>query len=574
MENSNRKVIIPLTITVQINSETGEISQTESVTREAMPPATPSFPVSEQDILHKAQETIGKRPDVLSVRLGYKFENGIITKKRAIVVVVQQRKSITELAKNNISPVPDAFMGYPVDITTPSLNDLIDSNKELVRNSGFIVEPESRYFPPPGVKLKKITKQKMKVIACVSPEQGWKELKPFIEAAQTSFTLGMFDLGAPHIITSMRNLGKKKSFKKFLLTLQPGQSIGKKEDANNTKRNDKTDQQAVNLLSKSLGNRFDMSWVHIGSVNGWVNSSYHIKVAVKDKKAIHLSSGNYQSSNQPDDKIVDNNTTAFLISKYNREWHVILEHNEIARLYETFIKHDLENNRPDARESLITNQDLFLLTPLQTEVEAEAINKKSFSPYNPGQREYTVTPLLSPDNYFEEVLKLVKKAKRQLYIQNQTFNFPKEGHDKLDELVTAVLEKQQAGVDVRVIFRDLFRATTRENIEKLVEKGFESTTFKFHGKVHTKGILVDDEFVCIGSQNWSNAGVSVNRDASLLFQDKELTAYFKEIFLHDWDFVAGNRLGRDSMNSSIVTGEAAIPEGMQLIPLKDILEAM
>jgi len=34
-------------------------------------------------------------------------------------------------------------------------------------------------------------------------------------------------------------------------------------------------------------------------VNGWVASSYHIKVAVRDDEAAWLSSGNWQSSNQP-----------------------------------------------------------------------------------------------------------------------------------------------------------------------------------------------------------------------------------------------------------------------------------
>ncbi len=579
MENSTRRVTIPLSVTIEINTETGEVKQVTSELshdsmRESMPPAASSLPSSEDEILQKAKESIGMRPDVLSVRLGYKFENGLITNQRAIVVVVPQRKSITELKKNNISPIPASFLGYPVDITTPTLEDLLAANQELIRKTGMIVERESRYFPPEGVELKKVTKEKMRVVACVSPEQGWKQLRPYIEATKTSMTLGMFDLGAPHIIKSMEALGEKNSFKKFTLTLQPGQSLGNKEDEGNTKRFDLTDQESSDALREAFGDKYDISWVHIGSVNGWVNSSYHIKVCVRDKKAIHLSSGNYQSSNQPPDDIVDENSIPFLIRSYNREWHIILEHDGIAETYEKFIQHDFKNNRPDAREALIVRQDLFLLTPIQMEVEAEAMQKRQFEPFDQGEREYTVTPLLSPDNYHEEVLKLVKKAKRQLYIQNQTFNFPKEGHDKLDELVTAVLEKQQAGVDVRVIFRNLFAPTTRANIEGLVEKGFEPATFKFHDKVHTKGIIVDDDFVCIGSQNWSNDGVSVNRDASLLFQDKELNKYFKEIFMHDWNFVARNRLGRENVNSSIVSGEAAPPEGMQMIPLKDILEAM
>ncbi|MEO6733625.1 MAG: phospholipase D-like domain-containing protein [Ferruginibacter sp.] len=575
MANSNFRFTLPLSLNIEINSESASI---QNVGREAMLPAASEAPASEAEILQQAKQTIGKRPDVIDVRLGYKFVNGVITKNRAIVVVVQERKSVAALTKNNISPIPNRFMGYPVDITTPSISQLISTNREIIKKTGLIVEPEARYFPPDGVTLKKISNKEMRVVACVSPENGWKQLKPFIEGTKQTMTLAMFDLGAPHIIESLENLGDKQGFRNFIMTLQPGQSLKKdrENDENDTKRFDKTDQEAVDILEEKLGDRFEISWIHIGSVNGWVNSSYHIKVAVRDKKIVHLSSGNYQSSNQPDDEIVDGNTIPFLLRTYNREWHIIIEDDEIADVYEKFIEHDFKNNRPDAREALIARQDLFVMVPINIEVEAEseAMRKTSFAPFDPGARQFTVTPLLSPDNYFEEVLALVKKAKRQLYIQNQTFNFPKDGQDKLDELVSAVLEKQEIGVDVKVIFRTMFSATTRENIEGLVDKGFQPGTFRFHEKVHTKGIIVDDDFVCIGSQNWSNDGVSVNRDASLLFEDRDLTKYFKEIFLHDWNFVAKNNIGRESAPASIVSGEAVVPEGMQVIPLKDILETM
>ena len=39
----------------------------------------------------------------------------------------------------------------------------------------------------------------------------------------------------------------------------------------------------------------------------------------------------------------------------------------------------------------------------------------------------------------------------------------------------------------------------------------------------------------LGSHNWSKPGVSLNRDASLIFNDAERAAYYAEAFEIDWN---------------------------------------
>ena len=51
---------------------------------------------------------------------------------------------------------------------------------------------------------------------------------------------------------------------------------------------------------------------------------------------------------------------------------------------------------------------------------------------------------------------------------------------------------------------------------------------------HTKGMIVDGRWLMLGSQNWSKPGVTLNRDASLIFDDEELAGYFTEAFEIDW----------------------------------------
>lgn len=38
----------------------------------------------------------------------------------------------------------------------------------------------------------------------------------------------------------------------------------------------------------------------------------------------------------------------------------------------------------------------------------------------------------------------------------------------------------------------------------------------------------------IGFHNWSKPGITLNRDASLIFEDEEIASYYGEAFEIDW----------------------------------------
>lgn len=104
-----------------------------------------------------------------------------------------------------------------------------------------------------------------------------------------------------------------------------------------------------------------------------------------------------------------------------------------------------------------------------------------FKPFD-ATRTFSVHPLLTPDNYHEHVLDLIENAQEELLIQNQTFKAPKQDHDKLRELIEAVLAKQQAGVEVKVIFRLFIASEARKTLEALKDRGFNiQPTFRRRG---------------------------------------------------------------------------------------------
>ncbi|KQS31039.1 phospholipase D-like domain-containing protein [Dyadobacter sp. Leaf189] len=568
-------ITLPLSVTFRLGNAAVPIIQPVVPQPATDQLALTPQPVSEAAILQKAKQELAERTDVLNVRMGYVFENGWITRKRAIVVTVPRRKQIDELVRGDSSPLPASLLGYPIEVSGPTIEEVIRFHEgpeileSLINPPGFAME--SRYFPPAGVELKRV-QDFMKVNANVSPEQGWRNLMPFLEGTERSLIVGMYDFGAPHILNSIASLPKKESFEKMTMAIQVGSNAGE-----GTKKDDLEDAEMVEELSEKLGPKFSNAWVKIGSKNGWVPSSYHIKTAVRDTRYLFLSSGSWQSSNQPNLDKLENVTQSFLLKNYNRDWHVLVENEQVAETYEQFLLHDYENNKQTilnpAEESLAP--ELFFLIPAFEQLsEAEdAIAYESFEPFN-AEREFTVTPLLSPDNYFEEVLALVQSATKELFIQNQTFNAPKPMHGKLQQLIDAVLQKQQEGIDVKIIFRNFIAAEARKNLEALVELGFDPARIRMHDKCHTKGIMVDREKVLIGSQNWSNDGVSVNRDASLLFEDQELTNYFRQIFLHDWEKLAKNNIGRESLTIQVTNATDPVPAGMVRVGWSDILETL
>jgi V8-like Glu-specific endopeptidase len=555
-------------------------SDLPATTTQTSDPQVPPSGSDDVSVLAAAQKELA-REDVLGVRLGWVFENGWITNRRAVVVTVSEKKTPAALRESTVSPLPKSYRGLPVEVRNPTLPQLLEKVRG-VATAEAAFEPtlgltqEILYQPPDDIPAFDADGEQMKVVAHVSPDAGWSQLKEFLAATKKTLTIGMYDFGAPHIVEAVEEIVRQKSFQELDLVMQKGESIG-----SGTKENDLADVDVVEKLQEAISKpkKFEHAWVKKGSVNGWISSSYHIKVAVRDHEAIWLSSGNWQSSNLPaDDPLSESPQRRHWLDNYNRDWHAIIEHPGLAALYEAYLKHDLANNLDtDAREALDL-PDLLVPKALFVALERRRKDRKFeyFEPFAEAARQYDVRPLLTPDDdansYFKATLALVKRAKRQLLIQNQTFKAPKPSHDKLRELVEAVLEKQQSGVEVRIIFRILFAPDAQENLEALKDFGFDTDSIRVQPNCHTKAIIVDRKEVLFGSQNWSNDGVSLNRDASLLFNDAPLAEYFANIFEHDWNNLAEQDVGSDRRPVRFVEAAEATPEGMIRLDWKDYLE--
>jgi hypothetical protein len=518
--------------------------------------------------LAEAKARYGSRTDVLAVRVGYLFENGWITKQPAIVIKVRKRAAPSALREKGITALPSSVRGIPVEVVNPSLDDLFTIHggtaaTESLSRAALAVD-EILYKPPQGAKLQTV-KAKMKLTASVSPDYGWPLLEKFLAATQKRLVVGMYDFGATHICEALEKLGKKAGFK-MTLAIQAGSDEG-----SGTKAKDLPDAKMIARLEKSLKTKFDSAWVKTGIKNGWVATSYHIKVAVRDGNAFWLSSGNWQSSNQPDhEPLNDNPPQRSWLTKYNREWHVVIENAALAKQFETYILNDFTQNKKLAEQEIAMPDILVPGALLAPDLVERAAPFKYFKAFN-ANRAFEVQPLLTPDNYEAALIKMIRSAEHELIIQNQTFNAATDKQAELGELLDAVIARQNAGVDVRIVFRLLDATKARENLEGLQDRGFDMDRVKVQKNCHTKGVIVDRKRVMIGSQNISQLGITLNRDASVLFEDPELAKYFAEVFEHDWNNLARKDIGSEAHAPELAAGPGA-PEGMQRISWKEYME--
>ena len=502
----------------------------------ALPPVSKQSSASEA--LAAARVTLKDDPNVVDVRLGYRFKNGWITDERVVVVEVREKLSRLELRTRGIALVPPAFGELGVDVRTAAARDqLAHMGVDLSTYKGR--SGPGAYRDPPDLRLDRVI-DKMKATFHVSPDSGFPNLKAFFGRVKAHLTATMYEWDAAHITEAIVDAMDKRPGNTLRMVTQKKTSAGGTE-------------AAVQEVQHRIGAKFSHAWASVGA-GLLFPSAYHIKVASRDGEEFWLSSGNWKDSNQPDiDPAGTGERSISDLRKFNRDWHVIIAHAGLASLFQKYIEFDFrEAERVPLEEAVEpTQRDVFI--PEVAFLEALERPEVQYKAPLVIDRQLDVQPLLTPDHgpnggrlFIAHATEMVEGATSRVYVENQSFSYlANDGNEpEFERFFVALLKKQQAGVDVRVTFRDPreFSRGADVGLQKLLELlkdfGLDTAKVKVQRKCHTKGIVVDGAEVLIGSENLTNAGALFNRDASLRVRDPEVAKYFEEIFLYDWDVLA------------------------------------
>lgn len=146
------------------------------------------------------------------------------------------------------------------------------------------------------------------------------------------------------------------------------------------------------------------------------------------------------------------------------------------------------------------------------------------------------------------VLPLIRGAKKYIYIPT----FVLTENRVTEELINA----KKRGVDVKIII-DALNASSRYSKHQILRNsGVLVKTENYAGKMHSKSMIVDDEYVLIGSMNFSYSGENKNDENLVVIRDTEMAKFYKNFFLYQWNKIDDKWLkynaraeGKDSIGS-------------------------
>lgn len=514
-----------------------------------------------------------RRAGALTVRPGYKMTGGWITDKPAIVATVKQKIE-------GLSPrgrLPSEVEDIPVDVreatalqrlrqSDPASHSLVIAHgrNELnephwpyerdVSTGEKISRPRIRPLnhrgsrsPKPQISyntkglppLRPVTRE-MTIIAHASPDDGYPVLTKFLAATQERLTIAMYDFTSGDLLKTVADTiaAGKKRFRLVLDHPPRNPSANQTDDvtAEQLMLSDPTNAKVAWALTRR--DPMAAEWIY--------PSAYHIKVVVRDRKAFWLSSGNFNVSNQPNLRAQDPRRGT--LARADRDWHLIVFDDELAKLFEAYISADFEiaARNQTAGSSVVHETIRAALSKYATEQRQSSRSTLLRKPTKGtnflhkifNKASVTVQPLLTPDPgkhttmYVDKVLGLIQSAKQRIFMQTQYIHPSSDAKNKdLVVLVKALADAYKIGLDVRLITSQY--ENTAQWIEKLKEYDLDQV-LRIQERVHNKGMVVDSKVVMVSSQNWSGDGTLRNRDAGLIIESADIALYFEAIFLDDW----------------------------------------
>ncbi len=505
---------------------------------------------------------------VLAVRVGYLDADGQISEQLCLAVSVQpSRWSAFE------KTAPRIYRGLPVRYAPADVQEQLDAIPEVESVNRIAYDDDARTGPEFSFDE---VDEEMHLRLHVGPEYSWDELKKFLDATESRLVGGMYEFHARHIQETLEErLSEGAEFKLVL------------DNATFSGGNDPESFDRPQTFERWANDYTFERIVAPEGTSGLISDSYHIKVVVRDGKTFWLSSGNWKAgSSQPMITPEQRRAAATTDLPGNREWHVTVRNTTLARRFQQHLEQDFQ--RSTDLNGGVSPESAFAETSIEIPEEVSLVLErrapsKILKPKVINRR-VKVKMLLTPDQqgkvYSEAVLGLIESAQSSLFFQIPYIGMPSAPgltRGYIDRLIVALTKKLKTLDDARVILRTGGSALSAPAHAAwyFKSKGVDiDNRLRAIENHHTKGMIVDGRRVLLGSHNWSKPGVSLNRDASLLFDDADVAQYYTEAFEIDWARANPIRPRQFVRPESFVTESAAdgLPLGYRTVSLQDALQ--
>lgn len=145
----------------------------------------------------------------------------------------------------------------------------------------------------------------------------------------------------------------------------------------------------------------------------------------------------------------------------------------------------------------------------------------------------------------KQIIPLINNAKKYVYVPVFVIT-----HKDFNQ---ALIDAKNRGVDVKIIVDATSASNKYSSVSFLRENGLKIKTENRTGKMHMKSIIIDDEYVVMGSMNFTKSGESYNDENVLIVKNSVMAKSFKSKFLYFYNEIPDKWLnknpGAESWNS-------------------------
>lgn len=594
-DNQVMTMTFPLTVSVSI-SLGQPVAPVAAMSTVVVPDAAARPPLTVERVEQAASAFWRKRPTgAVAVRVGYADDGNKVGDQPCIAVSV-----LPDLWAGFEAKGPHEFDGVPIRYQPAEVSEQIEAMALTESVTSISYDDDARI----GEAFSFDTiDEEMEVLLHVGPEYSWDVLHDFLGGAKVEAIDERLKQGAPmddavvqggHLVSAMYEFHGPHIKDALEARLNNGATLDLVLDnASFSKVKDpgmEFDRTAV--FAAWAQNPHFKRIVAPEGISGLISDAYHIKVTVRDDDTIWHSSGNWKmGSSQPviTPEQLANAAAGRKDLPGNREWHVVIRNKTLAGRFRSHITQDFKRSKDLGGGPLPKSQmeETFVDVPVEEAVVLERPAPSGVVKPLLITGAVKVRPLLTPDRkgavYSEAVLRLIRSAKKSLLFQIPYIGMPSSpdaDRGYIDELINALTEKLTSLDDARVILR---AGGAKYSSPTHAAWFFKSKGVDIDNRLsliddsHTKGMIVDGKRVLIGSHNWSAPGVTLNRDASLIFDNKQAAEYYTEAFEIDWArsrSINPKQFVKKAKEESVVleaVGDSP-PQGYKRIPLSEWLK--
>lgn len=124
------------------------------------------------------------------------------------------------------------------------------------------------------------------------------------------------------------------------------------------------------------------------------------------------------------------------------------------------------------------------------------------------------------------VIPLIDNAKKYIYIPAFLITHK--------NMAQSLIDAKNRGVDVKIILDATNTHDSATKLKMLRGAGIPVKTEIFAGKLHSKSIIIDDQYTIIGSMNFSRSGEGANDENLVVIKNPDIAMFYKRFFLYLW----------------------------------------